>query len=56
MLIKLRVVSNILYFCGRIMSGEADATCLLDRISDYRKRFVWLDGNSAPELVQQCFI
>ena len=56
MLIKLRLVSNILYFCGRIMSGEADATCLLDRISDYRKRFVWLDGNSAPELVQQCFI
>ncbi len=44
-LINLRVVSNVVYFVGRAISGEDDISSLTTRIGDYAKRVRWINAN-----------
>lgn len=46
-LITLRVVSNVVYFVGRALSGEDQITSLTTRIGDYAKRVRWINANGA---------
>lgn len=49
-LIILRVVSNVVYFCGRAAAGEDDISSLTTRAEEYARRICWLEAN-ADELV-----
>jgi Ser/Thr protein kinase RdoA (MazF antagonist) len=48
-LIRLRVLSNVVYFVGRAMAGEAAISALTDRIGGYCRRLLWLghEGNQS---------
>eukprot|EP00386_Alphamonas_edax_P003967 GDKI01012206.1.p1 GENE.GDKI01012206.1~~GDKI01012206.1.p1 ORF type:complete len:347 (+),score=61.11 GDKI01012206.1:106-1146(+) len=45
-LIKLRVLSNVIWFTGRAMAGEESLSLLTDRIHVYVKRITWLNENT----------
>ena len=42
-MIKTRILSNVIYFVGRAMSGEAELSQLTERIQGYCRRLRWLD-------------
>lgn len=44
LMIKVRVLSNVIYFVGRAISGEAALTQLTERIEGYCRRLIWLDN------------
>ena len=46
-LIVLRILSNVIYFIGRAISGEDQLTTLTDRISTYCKRITWIKSNAS---------
>ena len=50
-LIKLRVVSNVVYFVGRSLGGEDDISSLTTRCDEYARRIRWLDANG-PQLIR----
>ena len=52
-LIMLRVLSNCIYFVGRVISGESGPEVLLDRIKGYYKRSLWLKAHG--HLVVSCY-
>lgn len=41
-LINLRILSNVVYFCGRSVAGEDDISSLTTRIENYEKRVNWI--------------
>lgn len=41
-LINLRILSNVVYFCGRAVAGEDDISSLTTRIANYEKRVNWI--------------
>ena len=41
-MIRLRMVSNVIYFAGRALSGEAGVSYLVDRVPGYCRRLKWL--------------
>eukprot|EP00557_Chaetoceros_sp_GSL56_P009736 CAMPEP_0176478626 /NCGR_PEP_ID=MMETSP0200_2-20121128/1285_1 /TAXON_ID=947934 /ORGANISM="Chaetoceros sp., Strain GSL56" /LENGTH=401 /DNA_ID=CAMNT_0017874573 /DNA_START=203 /DNA_END=1408 /DNA_ORIENTATION=- len=41
-LINLRILSNVVYFCGRAVAGEDDISSLTTRIENYEKRVNWI--------------
>ncbi len=44
-LINLRVLSNVVYFVGRALSGEDDITSLTSRAEAYAARVRWVNAN-----------
>ena len=42
-MIKTRILSNVIYFVGRAISGEAELSQLTERIQGYCRRLRWLD-------------
>lgn len=52
-LIILRILSNVVYFVGRALSGEDKISTLTTRIENYAKRIVWLREHKRDIL--QCF-
>lgn len=57
-LITLRVVSNVVYFVGRALSGEDSITSLTSRIADYAKRVRWINANGAAliSILRQAYV
>ncbi len=53
-LIMLRILSNCVYFVGRIISGESKPNCLLDRLNGYYKRSLWIEEHG--HLIAECFL
>jgi len=45
-LITLRILSNVVFFVGRVLSQELPLARLTERIPGYHRRRVWLDHNS----------
>lgn len=45
-LITLRILSNVVFFVGRVLSRELPLARLTERIPGYHRRRVWLDHNS----------
>jgi len=45
-LINLRILSNIVYFVGRAISGEDSISSLTTRIKNYEKRVNWVKDNA----------
>ena len=45
-LIKLRVLSNVVYFVGRSIAKEDGIECCTTRIANYAGRIMWLSDNS----------
>ena len=41
-LIAVRILSNVVYFCGRAMAGEDEWSCLTSRAAAYANRIRWL--------------
>ena len=46
-LIRLRILSNVVYFVGRALSGEDGLSTLTSRIETYCKRLRWLKTNES---------
>jgi Ser/Thr protein kinase RdoA (MazF antagonist) len=46
-LIRLRILSNVVYFVGRALAGEDRISTLTSRIETYCKRLRWLKTNEA---------
>ena len=46
-LIRLRILSNVVYFVGRALAGEDQISTLTSRIETYCKRLRWLKTNEA---------
>ena len=46
-LIRLRILSNVVYFVGRALSGEDELSTLTSRIETYCKRLRWLKTNES---------
>ena len=44
-LIKLRVVSNFVYFVGRYISGEDTLDTCISKLKSYHKRVFWVNEN-----------
>ena len=44
-LMKLRILSNVVYFVGRAISGEDTIEQLTDRAGGYAKRCTWINSN-----------
>jgi homoserine kinase type II len=51
-LIKLRILSNVVFFIGRIMSGQESPSILTGgKASDYRRRVLWVEA-AAETIIQ----
>ena len=57
-LIILRILSNVIYFIGRIISEEDSLSTLTSRISTYCKRISWIKTNSSAisDLMRRKFL
>ena len=44
-MIKLRILSNVVYFMGRAVAGEDGFESLTTRAENYYKRLEWIDVN-----------
>ena len=57
-LIILRILSNVIYFIGRIISEEDSLSTLTSRISTYCKRISWINANSSAisDLMSKLFL
>ena len=54
-MIRLRMVSNVIYFVGRVLSGEAKVEYLVDRVPGYCRRLKWLDMEENSLALRQLF-
>jgi homoserine kinase type II len=45
-LINLRILSNVVYFVGRAISGEDNISSITTRIQNYERRVTWVKENS----------
>lgn len=44
-MIKLRIISNIIFFVGKILLNENNEDVLLSRLENYKQRILWIDQN-----------
>ncbi len=51
-LIILRILSNVVYFVGRAVSGEGDMATLTTRVETYWKRCVWIKKTLISQMVR----